>query len=122
MHGNSHQVITETNEHLQSIIDLKTERFSPEQRALTDYIAGAMMAELIWGSDTDPKAEKKWELPKVAVEVANTIVDRAARVASTREYTESDVREFCASQALRQIAAETKIEIMNHLASRARGR
>lgn len=122
MYGNSHQVITETGQQLQSQIDLKTQKFSPEQRALTGYIAGAAMADLLWRSDTDPNAEKKWEIPKVAVEVATTIADRAAQITSLHEYTESDVRNFCASPELRRIAAETKIEVLNHLERRARGR
>jgi hypothetical protein len=122
MHGNQHHVITETRQHLQAEIDLKTQDFSPQQRSLTAFITGASMADLIWQSDTNPNAEKKWELPQVAVEVAKTIVDRAARVAGTRHYTDADVREFCGGPELRQIAAETKIEVLNHLATRARGR
>jgi hypothetical protein len=121
MLGNSHDVITATRQHLQPQIDLKTQSFSQAQRFLTDNITGAAMADLVWRSSTDPHAEKKWELPKVAIEVAATIVDRAARTASSREYTEADVREFCAGPQLRKIAAETKEEILAHLARRARG-
>lgn len=122
MIGNSYDVITTTRQHLQPQIDLKTQSFSPAQRDLTAYITGATMADLTWKSNTDPNAEKKWELPKVAIEVANMIADRAARTAATREYTEADVREFCASPELRQIAAEMKAEILAHLDRRARGR
>lgn len=122
MIGNSYDVITVTLQHLQPQIDLKTQSFSPAQRDLTAYITGATMADLAWRSDTNPNAEKKWELPKVAIEVATTIVDRAARTAATRDYTEADVKDFCASPMLRQIAAETKEEILAHLDCRARGR
>jgi hypothetical protein len=121
MLGNYQDLIHVTRQHLQSEIDLKTQTFSEHQRALTIALTGASMADLIWGSDTNPNAEKKWALPKVAREVASTIVDAATRVSATRDLTDEEVKNFSASPNLRKIAAETKTEVLNHLDRRARG-
>lgn len=121
MFGHFQDVIHTTRKHLQNEIDLKTQNFSEQQRTIATALVGASMADLVWQSDTNPNAEKKWELPKVALEIASTVVNGATRVASAKDYSDSEVENFSASPHLRQIAAETKIEVLNHLARRARG-
>lgn len=121
MFGHFQDVLNATTQEIEPQINLKTQNFSPNQRDLTTYLVGAAMADLIWQSDTNPAAEKKWELPKVGREVASTIVDAAARVSGRRDYTEQEVRDFLVTPDLRRFAAEAKIEVLNHLERRARG-
>lgn len=121
MNGHFQDVLQSTRQNLAQQIDLKTSEFSTNQRALINSLVGASMADLTWRSDTNPNAEKKWEIPKIGIEVASTVVDAAARFVGRRDYTDQEVREFSASPNLRRIAAETKIEVLAHLERRARG-
>ena len=119
MLGRTQDVLVAVRQNLQQSIDLRTTTFSESQRAATRALVGASMADLIW--NTDPNEEKRYELPRIAQDVANTIVDSAAMAAQQHIRTESDFASFMAGPKLRQIAAETKVEITNLLARHARG-
>ena len=121
MLGRTQDVLVAARQNLQQSIDLRTTTFSESQRAATRALVGASMADLIWKSNTDPNEEKRYELPRIAQDVANTIVDSAAMAAQQHIRTESDFASFMAGPKLRQIAAETKVEITNLLARHARG-
>jgi hypothetical protein len=121
MLGHTQDVFSAVRQNLEAQIDLSTTNFSETQRAFTNALVGASMADLIWQSSTDPNEEKRYELPKVARDVAKTIVDSAAMAAQQHIQTESDFASFMAGPKVRQIAAETKNEVSNLLARGARG-
>ena len=123
MYGHTQDVFTATRKELGSQLDLATSQFTETQRSLANAIAGASMANLNWKSDISPNAERKWELPKVAIEVAE-ILTRAATTNTVRqgEISEAEFRAFVASPKLRKIADDTKLEVTNLLEQRARGR
>jgi hypothetical protein len=79
------------------------------------------MADLTWRSSTDPNEERRYELPRVAQDVANTIVSASTMAAQKFGNTDEDFKAFVAGPRVRQIAAETKIEVSNLLERRARG-
>ena len=121
MQGHTQDVLNAVRENLQNRLDLSTATFSLSQRELANAVVGASMAALSWRSNTDPNEERRYELPRVAEDVTNTIFSAATTVAQKFGNTDEDFRAFVAGPRVQEIAAETKIAVLNLLDQRARG-
>lgn len=121
MLGRTQDVLIAVRQALHEQLDIRTANFSPSQRDLAKAVVGASMADLTWQSNTDPNEERRYELPRVAQDVANTVLTSATMAAQQYGNTEADFAAFVAGPRVRQIAAETRNEVSNLLARRARG-